>query len=45
MAFNCREENNDFAIHSEPFFIHKNIEVLKVQEEIETICDVLYNLD
>ena len=44
MAFNCREEDSDFAVVSEPFFINNDIEVLKVQEDIDTICDVLYNL-
>ncbi len=43
MAFNCREEDSDFAQISEPFFLHNDIEVLKVDEDIDTICDVLYN--
>ena len=44
MAFNCRDEDSDFAITSEPFFTYNDIEVLKIQEDIDTICDVLYNL-
>ena len=44
MAFNCREEDVDFAQVSEPYFLHNNFDVLKVNEDIETICDVLYNL-
>jgi len=44
MAFNCREEDKDFSIVSEPFFLHNDIEVLKVAQDIDTICDVLYNL-
>jgi len=43
MAFNCREENSDFSMISEPFFLHNDIEVLKVDDDIDTICDVLYN--
>jgi dethiobiotin synthetase len=43
MVFNCREEDTDFSIISEPFFINNDIEVLKLQKDIDTICDVLYN--
>ena len=43
MAFNCREEDSDFSEISEPFFLHNDIEVLKVSEDIDTLCDVLYN--
>jgi len=43
MAFNCREEDSDFGVISEPFFLHNDIEVLKVDQDIDTICDVLYN--
>ena len=43
MAFNCREEDSSFSIVSEPFFLHNDIEVLKVNDDIDTICDVLYN--
>ena len=44
MVFNCRAEDNDFSVVSEPFFINNDIEVLKLSEDIDTICDVLYNL-
>ena len=44
MVFNCREEDSDFSTLSEPFFINNDIEVLKLHEDIDTICDVLYNL-
>ncbi|MDQ7042937.1 MAG: dethiobiotin synthase [Sulfurimonas sp.] len=44
MVFNQREEEKDFSIISEPYFLSKDIEVLKVNEDIDTICDVLYNL-
>jgi len=44
MVFNCREnEEEDFSILSEPFFLHNDIEVLKVSKDIDTLCDVLYN--
>jgi len=43
MVFNCREEDSDFTQISEPFFLHNDIEVLKVQRDIDTLCDVLYN--
>lgn len=44
MVFNCREEDSGFSTLSEPFFINNDIQVLKVKEDIDTICDVLYNL-
>lgn len=44
MVFNCREEDKDFAQISEPFFINNDIEVLKLSKDIDTICDVMYNL-
>jgi dethiobiotin synthetase len=44
MVFNCREEDASFKTISEPFFIHNEIEVLKTADDIDTICDVLYNL-
>jgi dethiobiotin synthetase len=43
MAFNCRKTDSDFSVVSEPFFLHNDIEVLKVDDDIDTICDVLYN--
>ena len=44
MVFNCREEDSDFKTISEPFFINNEMEVLKTATDIDTICDVLYNL-
>lgn len=44
MVFNCREEDESFSVVSEPFFINNDIEVLKLSQDIDTICDVLYNL-
>ena len=43
MAFNCRERDSSFHEVSEPFFLNNDIEVLKVNKDIDTICDVLYN--
>jgi dethiobiotin synthetase len=44
MVFNERKEDEGFDIISKPYFLSKDIEVLKVDEDIDTICDVLYNL-
>ncbi|QOY55062.1 dethiobiotin synthase [Candidatus Sulfurimonas marisnigri] len=44
IAFNCREDNDSFSVVSEPYFLKTGFEVLKVDENIDTICDVLYNL-
>ena len=43
-AFNCRENDDSFEIVSEPYFLKSGFEVLKVSRDIDTICDVLYNL-
>jgi len=43
-AFNCRESNSDFSTISEPFFVNNKYDVLRVDSEIDTICDLLYNL-
>jgi dethiobiotin synthetase len=44
LVFNCKEQDKDFSLKSEPFFINNDIEVLKLSENIDTICDVMYNL-
>lgn len=44
MVFNCKDEDKDFSVISEPFFLNNDIEVLKLSQDIDTICDVLYNL-
>lgn len=44
LAFNCRDNDAEFAKISEPYFIKKKQDVLKVANDIDTICDVLYNL-
>jgi len=44
IAFNCREDDESFKNISEPYFEHVGIKVLKTSQNIDTICDVLYNL-
>jgi len=44
VAFNCREDDDSFTKVSEPYFTKNNFEVLKVNKDIDKICDVLYNL-
>ncbi len=43
-AFNCRESDESFRDVSEPYFLNTREKVLKVGSDIDTICDVLYNL-
>ena len=43
IAFNCREKDSSFKDISQPYFSAIGFEVLKVDENIDTICDVLYN--
>ena len=43
IAFNCRKNDDDFEEISAPYFSKIGFEVLKVDENIDTICDVLYN--
>jgi len=44
LAFNCRDNDESFGKISEPYFLKKKQDVLKVAHDIDTICDVLYNL-
>ena len=44
VAFNCREEDSSFETISLPYFLKSGFEVMKVGKNIDTICDVLYNL-
>jgi dethiobiotin synthetase len=44
IAFNCRKNDDSFKEVSLPYFDKIGFEVLKVDENIDTICDVLYNL-
>ncbi len=43
IAFNCRDTDDSFSQISAPYFEEIGFEVLKVDENIDTICDVLYN--
>lgn len=43
IAFNCRDTDSSFITVSEPYFTKIGFEVLKIDENIDTICDVLYN--
>jgi len=43
-AFNCKGEDESFEVVSKPYFIKTELEILKVDKNIDTICDVLYNL-
>ncbi len=43
-AFNCRGSLEEFSRISEPFFLHNRYDVLHVNNDIDTICDLLYNL-
>jgi len=43
-TFNCKEEDKNFAVVSEPYFKDIEQKVLKTSDDIDTICDVLYNL-
>jgi len=43
IAFNDKENNASFKDISLPYFTKIGFEVLKVDEHIDTICDVLYN--
>ncbi len=43
-AFNCRGNASSFKEVSEPYFLNTRQKVLKVDDDIDTICDVLYNL-
>jgi len=44
VAFNCFKDDVSFAKVSEPYFKENDFEVLKVTDDIDKICDVLYNL-
>ena len=43
-VFNCKESDIDFKIISEPYFSQTREKVLKTSSDIDTICDVLYNV-
>jgi len=44
VVFNCKKSDDDFEAISMPYFIDSGYKILKVDENIDTICDVLYNL-
>lgn len=44
IAFNCKENDENFSKISEPYFLKTDLRVLKVSNDIDIICDVLYNL-
>lgn len=43
-AFNCRENDKSFEEVSKPYFSHIKQKILKVDDDIDTLCDVMYNL-
>ncbi len=44
VAFNPRDKSENFSLISEPYFLKVDFKVLKINENIDTICDVLYNI-
>lgn len=44
VAFNCKDNDENFSKISEPYFLKTDFRVLKVSRDIDIICDVLYNL-
>ena len=43
-VFNCKEDIESFKVVSEPYFLQTAQKVLKTSSDIDTLCDVLYNL-
>ncbi|WP_345993544.1 dethiobiotin synthase [Sulfurimonas sp. HSL-1716] len=43
-VFNCKGEEKSFSVVSEPYFIKTGQKVLKVSDDIDSICELLYNL-
>ncbi|WP_321779119.1 dethiobiotin synthase [Sulfurimonas sp.] len=44
IAFNIRDDEASFSKISQPYFQKSGFKVMKVGQNIDTICDVLYNL-
>ncbi len=44
VAFNCKESDTSFKARSLPYFEHTEEQVLKIQSDIDLICELLYNL-
>jgi len=42
-VFNCRVNDSSFASVSEPYFLKTGKKVLKVSDDIDTLCELLYN--
>ncbi len=43
-AFNCKEDDESFSTVSEPYFLQSDSLLLKVERDIDTISQLLYNL-
>jgi dethiobiotin synthetase len=43
VAFNCREDEEDFTLRSEPYFLKKKFDVLRVESDIEAIAKEILN--
>ena len=44
VAFNCKKEDESFLHASRPYFDKSGFEVLKVEDDIDTLSQLLYNL-
>jgi len=44
VVFNCKKSDDDFEAISMPYFIDSGFSVFKTSKNIDTLCDVLYNL-
>ncbi len=44
VAFNCRENDSSFDEVSAPYFLHTGYDILKVDQDIDEISNLLYNL-
>lgn len=44
VAFNCRKDDESFKTVSLPYFEYTDQRVLKVDDDIDLICELLYNL-
>ena len=44
IAFNCKKEDTTFSQVSEPYFLKCGLELLKIENDIDTISQLLYNL-
>ena len=44
IGFNCKAEDESFEYVSKPYFKEINMNIMKIEQDIDTLCDVLYNL-